>query len=241
LHDEEAYKKENRKVKNTVPPENEKMLEKKLKNIEKQRTAMIKKLKGYEKSLKNNPSFGYNNVAFVTLNSEKIKDDYLEAAKKETRSYCSTINLWFQRMFCSSKIPFKITRAPEPDDIKWTNIGFSEKSRKKTLLYSSMIMNIVLFVSLIAQFYIKVVEKRIVRNYKDSEVWFHKRGIQALNVVAAILITVINSILTKLATNLSEYELHISKTGFYTSHTKAIVKAQIINTGFVTFLLYYLP
>jgi uncharacterized BrkB/YihY/UPF0761 family membrane protein len=62
-----------------------------------------------------------------------------------------------------------------------------------------------------------------------------------LNIIASVCITVINAILTKLATSLSNFELHISKTGFYTSHTKRIVLAQIINTGFVTFLLYYLP
>lgn len=202
---------------------------------------MIKYLEKYEKALKSNPAFGYNNVAFVTLNSEKIKDDYLMAARHEKRSYFYSIYLIFQKIFCSSKLPYKMSRAPEPDDIKWTNIGFSDSSRRKTVYLSSLVMYLVLFVSLLVQFYIKVFEKKIVSDYKDSENWYHKTGIKALNIIASVMITIINAVLTMLATGLSNYELHISKTGFYTSHTKRIVLAQIVNTGFVTFFLYYLP
>jgi hypothetical protein len=134
---------------------------------------MIKKLTKYEKAVETNPNFGYNNVAFVTLNSEKIKDDYIKAAKKQYYGCCYSLYRSFQRWFCSSKLPFMVSRAPEPDDIKWRNIGFSEKARKSTIMLSGLIMNLVLFLSLVIQFYIKVVEKKIVKKYEDSDLWYH--------------------------------------------------------------------
>lgn len=229
-----------RKVKPNISLEDQKQLEDKLKKIEKDRKVLIAKKGKYEKSLETNASFGYNNLAFVTFNSEKIKDDYLKAAQNDY-GWLYRLYKSFQHMFCRSKKPFKITRAPEPEDIKWKNIGFSSSSRIRTFWFSALVMNLVLFVSLIFQFYIKVWEKAIVGKYQNSDKWFHIQGIRGLNILTSVLITVINSILTFLATKLSKLELHISKTGFYTSHTKAIVKAQIVNTGFVTFLLYYLP
>jgi hypothetical protein len=88
---------------------------------------------------KNNspPDLDDKNIIFVTLRYSKARELIEKANKNKAR--------WWDRLFAerdtSDIFPLegvKVVKAPEPDEIKWENIGFPKKVKfcRKIIIYS---------------------------------------------------------------------------------------------------------
>ena len=191
-----------------------------------------------EAAKNSNDDFDYNNIAFVTLKSEKIREDYLKAFQAIKQGLCQRFCNYMRSWCVNVRRPYHLTRALEPDDIQWMNVGFSKRSKRWSVLKSNILMQLVLGVSLYIQIFVKLQEKKFIGDLENSDEFYKSTYVLLLEQTSSIVIILINFVLTLLATKLSEAELHVSKTQFYISHTKRIVWAQIINTGFVTYFIF---
>ena len=218
------------------------LLETKMEGIEKTRQSLIKKKELYRKRLEDDNSLKVNSVAFVTLANQAQKKRVVKFGTMYTKTVFGKILLRVLKFFTRDRMDYTVQQAPEPEDVKWKFIGFSQKSRNISFFISNTAMQFICLVSFLLQLSIKLAQQYIVQNHLDGDISWEDSGlVKLLNTFASVLISIINYLLGMAAWKLCRYEKHITLTQFFSSHTKKLVWFQIINTAFVGFALYELP
>ena len=79
---------------------------------------MAAKIASMEEAKKRNDDFDFNNIAFVTLKSEQVRDDYLKASKAYQLSLFQRFCHYMKSWCINARVPYHLNRAVEPDDIQ---------------------------------------------------------------------------------------------------------------------------
>lgn len=126
-------------------------------------------------------------------------------------------------MVCGQNVT--ITRAPEPDDIIWKNLGKSPKKifRRKILTY--VLGAILLFVNWIIQYYLAV---WALKQSEDTK--------QSISLLSSVIVNVANFLITMVLIWATKMEGNLTSTIESQSLSIKIVYFQFLNSGiFYTF------
>ena len=201
-------------------------------------------LKKKEESLKNHmnrmkkyPTLTKYSIALITFkyHSEMI-------ALLEAQTWVDVVKGTMARTFsCCRKGKFHfIERAPEPDDIRWMHIGFNDTQRFVSYLLSFGVSAILVLISFGLQLAIRIWQKKQIAGRVDRKTeWMNSFIIQVIQIVAAIGINLVNKLLTTATDWLTFKEKHLSESHFIVSKTMKNVVTSFLNSGIITFCLFY--
>lgn len=181
--------------------------EKKIEKYEKQKFHLLKK----DISMESNTD---NCVAFVTLATVDQKNLILSCRKK--------LSCWIFRALKHPKDKeFKILKAPNPDDVKWENIGYSTWRRKRSTIIGVFFSFLTLPLFFIAMFNITIFRVQLSIEFKNN----------------IIYLFIINFLISPLSIQLSQY-IFIKLIGYFSKRYKylSVNKFLSSNHSSVTFV-----
>jgi hypothetical protein len=192
------------------------------------------KLERYRNILDKEKSLSDNSVAFVSFKTQAQADCVflLETRRMKMWHFFSK----FLPCFCKNRGHY-IKQAPEPDDIKWKFIGYTEGQRTCSILVSYVVTLILVGGAFAIQLWLRIVTTRKTNDPQGSSSW----SIYLLQWLSAFLVTIVNTLIVRLAYSLSSYEKHLSYSMFMLSHTRKLIFTQFINSAGVPVALIFLP
>ena len=152
-------------------------------------------------------------------------------------TYC---NIFFGLTLLEDKYAYnghfiKVTKAPEPSDIKWENLGF--QSRVKTT--RRIMTGVVVVVLLILGFGLLLLLKLSLKRFQKAQDVNSDVG-QYLSIVVSLLgascVAITNTILGIYIRKMVRYEKHTTQTNFFVTVGRRITAALIVNMTFTTML-----
>ena len=194
------------------------------------------KLKKYRQKMAKESFLKENSIAFVSFKTQAQAECVfmLETQRMKIRWLFAK----FFPCFCQRKGHY-IHQAPEPDDVKWKFIGYSAAQRTWSILVSYIGTLFVVGAAFAIQLWLRYITTNKVN--QESDDIMVNLSIHALQWASALLVTVVNGLIVKLAFSLSSYEKHLSYSMFTLSHTRKLIFTQFVNSAGVPVALIFLP
>ena len=215
-------------------------IDKKIESLMDRLKELEEKKKKYIKILEGNASLKNNSIAFITLrtqNQASVVSDFdsnFRFLKWILSKICSCLRTKNSKHY--------IQQAPEPDDVNWKFIGYSPFHRFKSIIFSVLITSFVLLFSFGLQIGIRIIQKKQIDHFIDSErFWTGSLIIQVIQFASSLLVSLLNMIIVTIALKMSRYEKHLSHSMFTLSHTRKLIVLQFINTVGIVIGLTYVP
>ena len=180
-----------------------------LKGLDKENKKLEDKLENLNK---NRPQLEYRNKSssmFISFNSNYEKEQLIDAFKTV---YPTSDNLggYLLCCFCFRKKPkYKISEAPEPENINWTNIGFTDRERSCKRGFSRSLLFLLAPSAVIIFMLLKIIQALVKFSNYSSIFW--KVVFSLLNYA---IIAVFKKITDLVITFLQGYERSLKKTDY---------------------------
>lgn len=170
------------------------------------------KIEIFEKECQNNVEEKFCGVAFISLETEEDQKSLLEYW--ELSFFQIILILIMSKLFNKNAKTYKgdlisVSRAPEPSDIIWENLGFSPIYRLKALIYTNLATFLMLCLCAAAIFGINFGQAYLADQAKtDASL---NDTVQGFGVLAAALVLIVNLILQLVMGKLVELVVFYSK------------------------------
>jgi len=183
--------------------------------------------------------------AFIIFNNQneatRITDKLFQSHTKRMWRY------FFYNIFkCGKKqkdiITFHTVRAAEPTDVFWENLPIMTRVRFWRSVLTFLLMGGLLLISFVWNLALGIFKDKLERHYSTSESDFmiiNFMILMILNTANSFIISFFNVSLKHLARSLTEYERHITYTGFTLSLTVKMVTTMYINTAIIPLCVNY--
>lgn len=208
----------------------------KIEDFEKYMRSKENNLRKYENELANNPSLNEHSIAFITFKYESQAKAILESQglTEDIKNIMSKV------CPCCFKDHHFIERAPEPDDIRWYYIGYSDTQRFFSFLLSLFVTLLLVAASFGLQLLIRVWQNSLISTSGMTiETWFRTLKVQVLQALSAIALTAVNKLLVLATDLLSRKEKHMSESHFIAARTTKLVIATFLNSAVMPFAMFY--
>ena len=215
---------------------------KKITDIEKEKNKFEEEQKNLLKKTDNLTRDNFSGAIFIIFNSMKEKDKFLENHKKNIiiSIIKSIYNLKYYICFCcinSSKRKqyflknkMIIEQAPEPEDIIYENLEFSQIER----LFRILLVYIISFIIIaICFFFILYLNKFQIESDKEKNSIVKKYGI---SLSISLIITIINSVFQKLLLFFTKLEKQICMTNYYLSYSIKLTILTFLSSTIIPYL-----
>ena len=215
---------------------------KKITDIEKEKNKFEEEQKNLLKKTENLTRDNFSGAIFIIFNSMKEKDKFLENHKKNIiiSIIKSIYNLKYYICFCcinSSKRKqyflknkMIIEQAPEPEDIIYENLEFSQIER----LFRILLVYIISFIIIaICFFFILYLNKFQIESDKEKNSIVKKYGI---SLSISLIITIINSVFQKLLLFFTKLEKQICMTNYYLSYSIKLTILTFLSSTIIPYL-----
>ncbi len=194
----------------------------------------------YRRSLNKNHSLKNNVVAFVTL-STPLQVSKLIKQESISNSFLNGIMKYIPLLSFLKGTVFQ--RAPEPDDIIWRYIGYSERQRLGSVIVGYLASGVLIAISFGLQLGIRLLQNKYIKQISDDpdedDGWMDNIYLQAIQLLSAVLINSVNYLICVVLRTLSEKEKHLCLSQKATSATCKLVLVFFANSALITLTLYY--
>ena len=178
----------------------------------------------------------YLGWVFVTFQTELMRDEFIaqfenHLKKEKPTGWTAPVKRLWAAITCSTEKGIEITRAPNPEDVIWENLGTSRKERGKHVAISYGVTILVLGMN----FGLTLLFNWLKFNYSESLGTTLAVGFSAL---LAIFNNIFDQILTITINFFTEWENHETKTELKNSILIKIFISQFVNTNLLTLISY---
>ena len=135
------------------------------------------------------------------------------------------------------QVPIRVSRAPDPNDIIFSNIGLDWVPAFTRRILTYFGSTLLLGVSFGATIGLKILQSSM---NKKSSASTNSFTFRLISIAITLIISMINYIMSKTIRSLTFAENHWTKTAFYQSLTIKIVLAHVINTSILITLIHIL-
>ena len=137
------------------------------------------------------------------------------------------------------KVPIKVVRAPNPNDITWANLGYPPGLAVCRRLLTFFATATLLGLSFLCVVGLKVMQFDMNKKLKEtSSLSVGSLKFRLLSVAITLIIMSINFLLSSLLQKLTLLEKHTTETSFFQSLTIKIVLSQFLNTNVMVVLIH---
>src|SRR3990167_9252451 len=178
----------------------------------------------------------YLGWVFVTFQTELMRDEFIaqfenHLKKEKPTGWTAPVKRLWAAITCSTEKGIEITRAPNPEDVIWENLGTNRKERGKHVAISYGVTILVLGMN----FGLTLLFNWLKFNYSESLGTTLAVGFSAL---LAIFNNIFDQILTITINFFTEWENHETKTELKNSILIKIFISQFVNTNLLTLISY---
>lgn len=194
-------------------------------------------------NIKNNPGEHALSICFITFQTKQIADAVEKywgftfdfSISNLLKLFSSNKYYTSNRNNTSVQVPIRVSRAPDPNDVIFINLGLSNSSAitRRVLTYIATIF--LLGISFGATIGLKILQNTLNKNSAAST---NTVVFRLISVGITVIISIINYIMSKTIRSLTFAEKHWTKTAFYQSLTIKIVIAHLINTSVLIVLIH---
>ena len=215
--------------------------------IEEEKNKLERQLKELLKQTENLTEENFSGTIFVTFNSIKETERFLEQFPKNLimNIFVSIRDLKYFLCCCfidnKKKANFLLKRnisvdvAPEPEDVIFENLQFSSCQRLTRILFIYLVSIIIIFVCFIIILILNYVQ--IKHNQGDSN---HKVILKySISIAITLIISILNSIFRTLLDFLTKIEKQISKTNYYLSYSVKLTLFTFVTSGIIPLVSSY--
>jgi hypothetical protein len=168
---------------------------------------------------------------FITFKTKQIADiveanwttafDY--SLKNISKLFSSSKFYTSMRSTGEMRVPIKVDRAPNPNDIKWNDLGVSMKTAITRRMITFFITIILLGASFGGILGLKVAQYKMSQDSNTNDLNLSSTKFRVISAVITVVIMVINFYLGKVIRLLTFLERHWTQTAFFQSLTIKIV------------------
>ena len=219
--------------------------------IEEEKNKLEKQLKDLLKQTENLTEENFSGTIFVTFNSIKETEKFLEQFPKNLimNIFVSIKDLKYFLCCCfidnKNKIKFLLKKnisvdvAPEPEDVIFANLQYSSCQRLTRILLIYLVSIIIIFICfmiILILNYLQINQKQGDSNHKVILKY-------SISIVITLIISILNSIFRALLDFLTKTEKQISKTNYYLSYSVKLTLFTFLTSGIIPLVssYYYLP
>lgn len=178
----------------------------------------------------------YLGWVFVTFQTEQMRDNFINQfeqmkdTNKDKSFFAPVVKLW-RTITCSTQVGIEVSRAPNPEDIIWENLGTPAKERGKHIVISYGVTFLVLGMN----FGLTLLFNYLKFKYSDTLGTTLSIGLSAL---LSIFNNIFDQILTITINFFTEWENHETRTDLKNSILIKIFFTQFVNTNLLTLISY---
>ena len=123
----------------------------------------------------------------------------------------------------------KLKRAPEPSDVLWENLGYSNREKLKRKIITFSMAALLITASFLIIIGIGLGEDKVIQKLGQAS-----RLIKILSLVSSFLLLIFNKYLEEFISKLTEFEKHGSSTGYFTAMAEKLNVAAFTNSALTT-------
>jgi Calcium-activated chloride channel len=177
-------------------------------------------------------------IAFVTFQTKCMQKkvlSYWGNSKKSVFNMCMKKNE-YKCSKSNENYNIEVFDGPPPSDVIWENLDVNFWVRKRRMIYTFLITQIVLVIFFITVILLKLAQRRGREKEEEKELKGEKSSSGLFSFVSfliSLLILIINQLISMFLTKITHFERHMTQTEFNTSLTVKICISQFINTCFL--------
>ena len=184
--------------------------------------------------------------AFVTFE----KEEQAQKALKQL-SFTSLIQNFFFIIGCYScfsgkkfrnQVRLNVSRAPEPSDIIWENLGTPHSEKRKRRFITNIVSAIVIIICGAILIGVNIGKNKLTEFKGNSTDKYNAKtiAIQVLSVLIAFLISILNTSLKLSTRKFASYEHHSTYTNYFVSVAQRLSLTTFINTAITVLVTAYI-
>ena len=158
-----------------------------------------------------------------------------------TVHWLTTIKIYLKKLIClenqelyKNSYFLNVKRAPEPNDIIWENLDVPEYKKFLYIALTNLATLFLLAVSFSLVVGVTFIQRHLQINYEEEMSFL---ALQAVNMMGAVLITVINQVMHEFIEIFTKYERPSTHTNFDSSLAEKKVMALFMNTSIIYILV----
>jgi len=126
----------------------------------------------------------------------------------------------------------RVTKAPEPSDIKWENLSYSSTLKTKRRILTAVVIGFLITIG----FAVLVLLKKLLKQVKTTDEDIGEYVSVVVSLVGALCVAITNTILGIYTRRFVRYEKHKTQTSFFVTVGKRISAVLVINMTLTTLL-----